>query len=151
MKTSTTVAQLLQAKGSDVFWVAPYTSAYGALELLAARNVGALPVFETEKLIGMFSERDYARKVILQGRSARDTLVREIMTQIVASVSPEDTIDQCMALMTDKRVRHLPVMEGDKVVGLVSIGDVVKTIIAEEQSVIGQLENYIKWAPPVKV
>ncbi len=151
MKTSTTVAQLLQAKGSDVFWVAPYTSAYGALELLAARNVGALLVFETEKLIGMFSERDYARKVILQGRSARDTLVREIMTQIVASVSPEDTIDKCMALMTDKRVRHLPVMEGDKVVGLVSIGDVVKAIIAEEQSVIGQLENYIKGAPSVKV
>ncbi len=151
MKTSTTVAQLLQAKGYDVFWVAPGTSAYGALELLAAKNVGALPVLETEKLIGMFSERDYARKVILQGRSARDTLVREIMTQIVASVSPEDTIDKCMALMTDKRVRHLPVMEGDKVVGLVSIGDVVKAIIAEEQSVIGQLENYIKGAPSVKV
>ena len=144
MKTSTTVAQLLQAKGSDVFWVAPYTSAYGALELLAARNVGALLVFETEKLIGMFSERDYARKVVLKGKSSKGTPVRDIMTEKVLYVPPDRSLEECMALMTDKRIRHLPVMDEGQLIGIFSSGDVIKAMISEQEFIIEQLENYIK-------
>ena len=123
MKSVTTVSQLLQTKGHDVWSVTPETSVYSALELMADRNVGALPVFKADQLVGMFSERDYARKVILLGKSSRYLPVREIMTPIVASVIPEHSIEDCMELMTDKRVRHLPVFEDDRVIGVISIGD----------------------------
>ncbi|RME49009.1 MAG: CBS domain-containing protein [Chloroflexi bacterium] len=137
------VRQLLEAKGYDVWSIAPDASVYDALKLMAEKDVGALLVMEGEKLVGIISERDYARKVILKGKSSMQTPVREIMTSKVISVRPESTIGECMALMTDKRIRHLPVLEGDQVVGVISIGDVVKTIISEQEFLIQQLENYI--------
>ncbi len=143
MKSATTVSQLLQAKGHDVWSVTPDTSVYRALKLMADKNVGALPVFKADQLVGMLSERDYARKVILKGKSSRYLPVREIMTSIVASVIPEHSIEDCMELMTDKRVRHLPVLEDDRVVGVISIGDVVKSLISEQEFIISQLEEYI--------
>ena len=138
-----TVMQLLRTKGQQVLSVAPDIPVFEALEVMADQNVGALLVVEGERLVGVFSERDYARKVILKGKSSKDTPVREIMSSHVLYVRPEQTIEDCMALMTDKRVRHLPVMEEGRVVGVISIGDVVKAIIAEQEFIIEQLQNYI--------
>ena len=138
-----TVAELLRAKGHDVLSVSPETSVFEALRVMAEKNVGALLVIEGERLEGIFSERDYARKVILKGKASKEVPVRDIMTSHVLYVRPQQTINDCMALMTDKRVRHLPVLEDDRLVGVVSIGDVVKTIIAEQEFIIEQLQNYI--------
>lgn len=138
-----TVRQLLQAKGQDVWSVTPDASVFEALTLMAAKDIGALLVLEGEKLAGILSERDYARKVVLQGRSSRDTPVREIMTQKVFYVLPEQTIQACMSVMTEKHIRHLPVLEDNRVIGVVSIGDIVKSIISEQQFTIEQLERYI--------
>ena len=138
-----TVAQLLRTKGQQVLSVAPDIPVFEALEVMADKNVGALLVVEGERLVGVFSERDYARKVILKGKSSKDTPVREIMSSHVLYIRPEQTIEDCMALMTDKRVRHLPVMEAEKLVGVISIGDVVKAVIAEQEFMIEQLQNYI--------
>ena len=138
-----TVQQLLDTKGREVFTVAPDASVFDALELMAAREIGALLVMEDSKPVGLVSERDYARKVILKGRSSRELRVREIMTGKVVCARPDETLEECMAVMTDKRVRHLPVLDRGKVAGLVSIGDLVKAIIAEQQFVIEQLESYI--------
>lgn len=139
-----TVNDLLQAKGHSVWTVGPEASVYAALELMAAKDVGALLVVDDDgQVAGIFSERDYARKVILRGRASRDTPVREIMTERVLYVRPEQTLDDCMALMTRHRVRHLPVLDGGQLIGLISIGDVVKAIIAEQEFMIEQLENYI--------
>ncbi len=137
------VSQLLRAKGHEVWSVTPDTSVFDALELMADKNVGALLVLEADKLTGIFSERDYARKVILKGKASRDTPVKEIMTAEVVYVRPEQSIEECMALMTNKRIRHLPVLEGNQLLGVISIGDVVKTIISEQEFTISQLENYI--------
>ncbi|MFQ5823360.1 MAG: CBS domain-containing protein [bacterium] len=137
------VSRLLQAKGHEVWSVTPDTSIYDALKLMADKNVGALLVLEADKLIGIFSERDYARKVILKGKASKDTPVKEIMSTKVLYIRPEQSIDDCMALMTDKRIRHLPVLDDDQLVGLISIGDVVKAIISEQEFMIKQLENYI--------
>jgi len=114
-----------------------------ALEMMAAKNVGALLVMEGEKLAGIFSERDYARKVVLEGRTSKDTSVGDIMSSKVVCVTPQQSIEDCMALMTDKRIRHLPVIEGDRVLGIISVGDVVKAVISEQTFVISQLEHYI--------
>ena len=138
-----TVTQLLRAKGHEILSVSPEASVFEALKVMAAKNVGALLVVEGERLVGVFSERDYARKVILQGKASKEIPVREIMTSHVLYVRPEQTIEECMALMTDKRVRHLPVLEEERLVGVISIGDVVKAIIAEQEFMIEQLQNYI--------
>ena len=138
-----TVQQMLEAKTHKLLCIAPEAIVYDALKTMAHYDVGALVVLDGERLAGIFSERDYARKVILFGKSSRETLVREIMTDKVLCVRPDQTVDQCMALMTDKRVRHLPVLDHKKVVGVISIGDVVKEMISEQQFVIEQLEQYI--------
>ena len=138
-----TVAHLLADKGSDVYAVAPDDSVYAALELMAEKGTGAVLVMADAKLVGILSERDYARKVILQDRSSRDTPVADIMTARVSVVSPDRSVEECMALMTDKQIRHLPVVDGDTVVGVVSVGDVVKAAISEREFMIEQLERYI--------
>ncbi len=137
------VTSLLQDKGSDVWSIAPDTSVYEAIEMMAARKVGALVVVDGQKMVGIVSERDYARKVILQGKSSRDTPVRAIMTDTVRYVRPEQTIDDCMALMTARHIRHLPVMVDERLVGIVSIGDIVKALIDDQAVRIQQLEGYI--------
>ena len=140
-----TVGQILRKKGHDVWAINPDATVYEALELLAEKNIGALVVLEADELVGIFSERDYARKVILQGKTSRDTQISEVMTSRVNCVHPEQTTDECMALMTAKHIRHLPVLdEKDRLMGVISIGDVVKAIISDQEFVIEQLENYIK-------
>lgn len=137
------VRHLLQTKGNQVWSVGPDDTVYDALRVLAEKDIGALLVMDKRKLVGIFSERDYARKVILRGRSSKDTPVRQIMTPRVISVRPDQPIEECMAIMTTRRVRHLPVIEEGRVIGVISIGDVVKDIIAEQEFKIEQLENYI--------
>ena len=137
------VKELLREKGSQVWTIAPQATVYEALELMAAKNSGSLVVVEHGDVAGVFTERDYARKGILQGRSSKTTSVAELMTTDVLYVSPDDTIENCMALMTDKRLRHLPVMENGKLDGVVSIGDIVKVIISEREFTIRELERYI--------
>ena len=139
---SVTVRTMLRGK-PDIYAVGPDAAVFDALQLMADKNIGAVLVVAGEKIEGIFSERDYARRVILTGKTSRETLVREIMTTPVICVHPDWTADQCMALMTDKRVRHLPVLEVDRLVGVISIGDVVKAIIAEQEFLIEQLQNYI--------
>lgn len=139
----TIVKQLLQNKPAAVWSVGPDNTVYEALQLMAEKNIGALLVMEADKLEGIISERDYARKVILAGKSSMKVPVREIMTGKVYCVYPDSTIEQCMAIMTDKRVRHLPVLQDDKAIGVISIGDVVKTIISDQEFMIEQLQNYI--------
>jgi CBS domain-containing protein len=139
-----TVARVLEEKQSgDIFGTRPDASVYEALEMMAEKNVGALIVLDEGRLVGIMSERDYARKIILLNRLSRDTKVSEIMTQTVLTVTPDQSMVECMELMTDRRVRHLPVMEGGEVVGVVSIGDVVRAVIQEQQFMIQQLESYI--------
>jgi CBS domain-containing protein len=138
-----TVTFLLRAKGNEVLTVSPDTPVFEALGVMAEKNVGAVLVVEGERLVGIFSERDYAWKVILKGKSSKETPVREIMSSTVLYVTPQRTIEECMVLMTEKRVRHLPVLEGDRLVGVISIGDIVKEVIAEQEFIIEQLQNYI--------
>ncbi len=138
-----TVRSLLQAKGHAVWSITPDASVYEALNLMADKNVGALLVLEGGELAGIISERDYARKVALRGRTSHDTSVRDIMTADVISVRPDQTVEECMALMTDKRIRHLPVVADGKLIGVISIGDVVKSIITEQGFMIEQLTSYI--------
>ncbi len=141
-----TVQQVLDAKGSEVFSISPGASVFDALQLMADKNVGALLVLEDAKLAGIFSERDYAREVILKGKTSKDTEVREIMSSRVLCVSLKHTMPQCLALMSDKHLRHLPVWEGGKPVGVISIGDAVGSIISEQKFIIGELERYIAGA-----
>jgi CBS domain-containing protein len=138
-----TVKELLREKGHQVWTIVPQATVYEALELMAAENIGSLVVVERGDVAGVFTERDYARKVILKGRSSKTTTVAELMTTDVLYVSPDDTIENCMALMTDKRLRHLPVMENGRLAGVVSIGDIVKVIISEREFTIRELERYI--------
>jgi len=138
-----TVQDVMRGKGSRIYSVAPDTTVFDTLKLMAEKEIGAVLVFQNEQMVGIFSERDYARQVILKGKASKDTPVSEVMTARVAYVRPEQTVDDCMALMTDKRIRHLPVLEGGKVTGVLSIGDVVKAVISEKQFLIEQLENYI--------
>jgi CBS domain-containing protein len=137
------VSQLLKGKGSEVFSVTPEDSVLHAIEVMATRHVGALLVMQQGSLLGIISERDYARKVILKNRSSHDTPVSDIMTSPVVSVAPEETVHHCMELMTNGRFRHLPVVKGGRVVGMLSIGDLVKDVIQEQTEHIEQLERYI--------
>ena len=137
------VKDILETKGRDVWSIEPNALVYDAMKLMADKGIGALLVMEGARLVGVISERDYARKIILQGRSSRSTNVREIMTSRVVYTEPERNIEECMALMTEKRIRHLPVVEGGQVCGVISIGDLVKAIIAEQKFIIEQLERYI--------
>ncbi len=138
-----TIRQLLQAKGSGVHTIAPDARVIDALKLMSEKEIGALVVVDGSTLVGILSERDYARKVILLGKSSHDIPVREIMTGKVVTVEPTQTVQECMALMTSKRVRHLPVTEGGRLSGLVSIGDLVKEVIADQEQTIKELESYI--------
>ena len=137
------VKDILKRKGDAILSVAPDTVIFDALRLMSEKNVGALLVMENEKLVGIFSERDYARKIILEGRTSLDTQVSEIMTPDVITVSPEEFIEQCMQLMSEKRIRHLPVMQSNSVIGVISIGDVVKSIIEEQEMVIEHFRLYV--------
>ena len=137
------VQQLLEEKPQQVLSIQPQAKVFDALMLMAEKDVGALVVLEGDKLVGIFSERDYARKIILFGKTSKDTSVGEIMTAKVVCVRPEQMVDQCMALMTQKRVRHLPVLSEKKVVGIISIGDVVRAMLQDQQHTIEQLEQYI--------
>jgi CBS domain-containing protein len=139
------VAQILKSKPEQaVFTIAPSDSVYDAVKAMADKAVGALLVMDAGKIIGIVTERDYARKIVLMGRSSKDTPVRDIMTAPVMYVRPDQSNEECMALMTDNRLRHLPVMDGGRLVGLVSIGDLVKDIISEQKFIIEQLEHYIR-------
>lgn len=138
-----TVKYILQQKGNQVWFVSPDTKVYDALQLMADKNVGALLVLDGDKVEGIFSERDYARKVALEGRSSKDLPVNEIMSSKVLFVNPGRSADECMALMIQKRVRHLPVLENDELRGLISIGDVVKAVLDDKDYMIDQLEQYI--------
>ena len=138
-----TVKEILGTKGNVVWSIAPQSSVYDAIAEMAERRVGALVVRDGDALVGIISERDYARKVVLEGRSSKHTAVREIMTSKVVTARPSLSIEDAMALMTEHHIRHLPITEGDTLVGMISIGDLVKSIIDEQKFVIGQLENYI--------
>ncbi len=141
-----TVKQILDGKGHATWSVAPDSLVYDALQLMADKEIGALLVVDNGKLVGVISERDYARKVILKGKSSLDTPVKEVMTPNVVWVKPEQTVEECMALVTEKRTRHLPVLVNDQIAGIVSIGDLVKAVIDEKDFTIRQLESYITGA-----
>lgn len=138
-----TVRHLLESKAPEVFAIGPDQPVLDAIKLMADKRIGAVLVMQTGKLVGILSERDYARKIVLQGRSSATTPVRDIMTHDVISVGLNDTADHCMQLVTDRRIRHLPVLEGDAVLGVVSIGDLVKAVIEDQQVEIDQLQEYI--------
>jgi len=138
-----TVRHILQKKGHSIFSVVPTSTVYSALELMFEKNVGSLLVMENGRFAGIFTERDYARKVILKGKASKETLVREVMSEHPLSVTPDETVEDCMKLMTKKFIRHLPVIEDGELVGLISIGDIVKYIIEEQQFIIDNLEHYI--------
>lgn len=138
-----TAESLLKSKGHEIWSVHPDASVYDALVMMADKEAGALLVMENDELVGVISERDYARKIILKGKASKDTLVREIMTAKVICVNIRTPVNECMAIMTEKRIRHLPVFDGEQLVGVISIGDVVKGIISEQEFVIDQLEKYI--------
>ena len=138
-----TIRHILQIKGNDVWSTTPRTTVYDALRMMADKNVGALLVMEGEKVVGIFSERDYARKVILQGRSSKETLVSEIMTSKLITIHPDQTVEEAMEMMTNKRVRHLPVMEDDRLMGMISIGDVLREVIYVQLAKIRDMEDKI--------
>jgi CBS domain-containing protein len=137
------VRDILQQKGNNIFSVSPNTTVYDALDFMCDKNVGALLVVEDGRLRGIFTERDYARKVILRGKASRETLIEEIMTERPTTVTPDSTIEDCMKIMTNKFIRHLPVLDRNELIGLISIGDVVRYIIDEQKYIIENLEKYI--------
>ena len=145
-----TIASVLKTKGGPIWAVTPDDSVYDAIAMMADKGVGALLVMEGPTLVGVISERDYARKVILQGRSSRDTRVNEIMTRSLITVTPQHTVDECMRIVTEYRIRHLPVLEGHAVVGVVSIGDLVRSIISAQAQTIDHLHTYIHGAAIVR-
>jgi CBS domain-containing protein len=143
MKTSVPISALLHHKGATVFSVAPDSTVFDAIKLMAEKNIGALLVMTHSTLVGVFTERDYARKIALHGKSSKETLVKEILSRNVVTAAPADSIEDCMRMMTENRVRHLPVLQNEEVVGIVSIGDLVNYIISAQDATIAQMEQYI--------
>ncbi len=143
MTTSVAIDTILHHKGAKAWTISPNATVFEAIQLLAQKNIGALPVVEGEKVVGMFSERDYTRKVALAGKTSQKTLVREIVSTNVVSATPQSTVEECMRLMTDKHIRHLPILDGDKLVGVISIGDLVNWIISAQNAAINQMESYM--------
>ncbi len=137
------VRNILESKGNSIFSVEPSTIVYHAIELMAQKNIGGLLICEGGKLVGIFTERDYARKLILKGKSSKETPIGELMTKNPFTVSPDSSIEECMQLMSNRRIRHLPVIDNGNVIGVISIGDVVRFIIEEQKSIIAHLESYI--------
>ena len=137
------VRNILHNKGHDIFAVEPTIMVYRAIELMCEKNIGGLLICENGKLVGIFTERDYARKLILKGKSSKDTPIRDLMTSNLVTVTPDTSIDDCMRVMSMRKIRHLPVLENDKLVGIISIGDVVHFVIEEQKSIIEHLEHYI--------
>lgn len=142
-----TIKQLLETKGNDILTIDPNSTVYDAIKSMADHGIGSLLVMESDKLVGIITERDYSRNVILKGKSSKQTAVKDIMTSNVLCAKPDTSIKECMALMTEKRVRHLPVVDNSAVVGVISIGDLVKVIIDDQQFMIDQLEHYISGLP----
>jgi CBS domain-containing protein len=143
MKTSIPISALLYHKGSTVWHVSPEATVFDAIQLMADKNIGALPVMSGGRLAGMFTERDYTRKVALAGKTSKQTSVKEILSSNVITVAPDVSVEECMRLMTEHRIRHLPVLQNDEVVGIISIGDLVNWIISMQDAAIAQMENYI--------
>jgi CBS domain-containing protein len=143
MKNLIPVSSLLHHKGSTVWHVSPETTVFNAIKLMAEKNIGALPVMARDRLVGIFTERDYTRKIALMGKTSKDTRVQEVLSGDVICVAPDDSVEACMKLMTENRIRHLPVVEGGKVLGIISIGDLVNWIISAQNSAIEQMEQYI--------
>jgi CBS domain-containing protein len=139
-----TVRQLLERKGTEIWSISPDASVFDAIQLMAEKSIGALLVIDKGELVGIISERDYARKVILKGRSSKKTPVKDIMTEKVLYVPPSRSLEECMALMTERRIRHLPVIDDGRLAGVFSVGDVIKAMISEQEFIIDQLESYIK-------
>ena len=142
-----TIHDILQLKGTTVWTIRPDATVFEAIQLMADKNIGAVLVTDKEKLIGIISERDYTRKVALKGKSSKELKVREILTEKMVHISPQHTIEECLRLMTDRRVRHLPVLDGDKIAGVISIGDLVNWVISAQNTTIRQLETYISGYP----
>jgi len=147
MKQNATISEILNYKGAGVWSISPEATVFEAVRMMADKNVGALLVTENGKLVGIISERDYSRKVVLRGRSSKETAVKEILSGQVTHVSPKNTVEEGLRLMTDHRVRHLPVLDGEKIVGVVSIGDLVNWVISAQTSTIEQLQTYIGGYP----
>jgi CBS domain-containing protein len=147
MNPNGSISEILSHKGSQVWSIAPEAMVFDAIQMMADKNIGALLVTEGQKLVGILTERDYTRKIALKGKSSKQTAVREILSGEVIHVTPEHTVEECMRLMTDHRVRHLPVLEGDKIAGVVSIGDLVNWIISAQSHTINQLQTYISGYP----
>ena len=143
MNVTGTIDSILRHKGASIWSVAPDTTVFDSIKLMSHKNIGALLVMKDNKLEGVFSERDYTRKVVLKGKSSKTTAVEEIISSPVISVTPKETIEECMRLMTENRIRHLPVIDGDRVVGIVSIGDLVNWIISAQHAALNQMEAYI--------
>ncbi len=143
MQIDVEVSALLQSKGTQVYSVTPETKVFDAIQMMAEKNVGALVVLADDRVVGIFSERDYTRKVVLHGKSSKETEVRELLSTPVISASPGSSVEECMRLMTTYRVRHLPILEGEKLVGVISIGDLVNWTISAQSTAIHQLQNYI--------
>jgi CBS domain-containing protein len=147
MNPNDTISEILSHKGTHVWFISPEATVFEAIQLMSDKNVGALLVTEADKLVGIISERDYTRKVVLKGKSSRETAVREILSGRVIHASPANTVEECMRLMTDHRIRHLPVLEEGRIVGIVSIGDLVNWIISAQTTRISQLQTYIAGYP----
>jgi CBS domain-containing protein len=143
MKTSIPINSLLHHKGSAVWHIAPEATVFDAIKLMADKNIGSLPVMSRGKLVGVFTERDYARKIVLHGKSSKETRVREILSGQPVTVAPDESVEECMRLMTEHRIRHLPVVQNEEVVGIISIGDLVNWIISAQNATIEQMEQYI--------